>query len=154
MKRLEGYFPPGYEYRREAGLTGALFGLGAFFSLRFLGALYNAVSDAQRMLQESVMRESVSRGRVYFAELAAGYWAFYVPAFLFLLVMPLFHYLYFYRETRSIYVMRRLPRRGVVFKSCVQGPLIEAGTVLASAVSLYLLYYLNYRLCIGAGLLP
>lgn len=149
MERFAKYFPPGFEYRKEIGLAGGLFGLAAAFSLRFFGKLYVVISRAEHLGQTG----ETPVPRVSFAELAAGYWALFIPVLAVLLLMPLYHYIYYYRETKSIYVMRRLSRRGVTFKSCVQGPVLEAALVLLSAALIYLIYYGIYRLCIWTGLL-
>ena len=149
MRRLEKFFPPGYEYKVELRLAGALWGgtVGVsilWFALDLYLAierLYQKVSygnlsnmSGRKVLQEGVWVEA-------FAELVGWYWELYLPALLFLAIMPLYHYFYYYRDSRSIYVMRRLPGKGITFKSCVQGSALEAGIVLASAVLLYFLYY-------------
>ena len=50
--------------------------------------------------------------------------------------------------------MRRLPGKGITFKSCVRGPAFGAGIVLASAALLYFLYYGIYCLGVPAECMP
>lgn len=156
MKRFKRFFPPGYEYKGELLLAGLLWGgtagVSVFcFALHLyvaVGKLYQNVSytDYRRVLREGARV-------VAFAELVEWYWALWLPAILFLAAMPLYHY-YYYRDTRSIYVMRRLPRRGITFKSCVQGPALEMGIILVTAVCLHLLYYGIYCLGVPAECMP
>ncbi len=162
MRRYERLFPPGYEYRAELWLTGILWGGAAGVSaLRFAMELYAAVGklyqrvrcmDLSYISYRMVLREGA---RVEaFAELAGWYWALYLPVLLFLAVMPLYHYFYYFRDARSIYVMRRLPGKGITFKSCVRGPALEACIILSSAALLYFLYYGIYCWGVPAECMP
>lgn len=152
MRRLEGIFPPGYEYRTELGLAGALWGTAAGasavgFAIKLYDAidkLYQAVPLAdggyRRLLREGARVEA-------FAELMQWHWALWVPALVFFIALPLLHYGYYYGGTRSIYVMRRLPQRGTVLRSCVLGPALGIGIAIMTAAVLYVLYYGIY--CLG-----
>ena len=158
MRRFEKFFPPGYGYRAELGITGVLWGGAvAVSALRYGVELYLAVERLyrevgsgdfgnRRILRDGVWVEA-------FSELAGWYWMLSLPVLLFLAVMPLYHYCY-YRDTGSIYVMRRLPGKGITFKSCVRGPVLGAVIVLASAVLLYFLYYGIYCLGVPAECMP
>lgn len=146
-RNLARWYPAGYEYERELGLTAALAGLGLAGSLHFFEELYRETQrlyyyvERERFLREDVIAAS-------FTGLTDWYWPLWIPALLFLLAMPLYHCFYYYKDTKSIYVMRRMPRRGILFKSCVQGPLVAAGAVLGAAALLYLLYFGIYLLSI------
>lgn len=89
-----------------------------------------------------------------FRQLVSNHWALYVPFVLFLTAMVVYHYTYYYRETRSIYLMRRLPGRGAVLKSCAAGPLLGLGIAGVGLALLYLLYYGIYLLVIPGECLP
>lgn len=142
---LGRWYPMGYEYEKELGLAAGLAGIGFCGSLHFFEALYREMQrlyyyvDGERFLQEGAMAAS-------FTGMTDWYWPFWIPALVFLSVMPLYHYYYYRKDTKSIYVMRRLPHRGVLFKSCVQGPLWSAGAVLGAAALLYLFYFGIYLL--------
>ena len=149
----EKCFPPGYEYEWERNSAVLLLGIGAGLSLQFFERLYRAAevlyeyTDRKRVLREDVTAAS-------FGQLVTGHWGLYIPLVLFLAVMTIYHYIYYYRVTRSIYLMRRLPRRGVMFKSCVLGPLLGVGAAAAVLSLLYLLYYGMYLLVIPGECLP
>ena len=149
----ENYFPPGYEYEQERNNALFLLGIGAGLSLSFFGNLYRAVEalyeyeNHRRVLRENAVAAS-------FGHLVMGHWGLYVPFFLFLTAMMIYHYFYYRRETKSIYLMRRLPRWGVLFKSCVKGSLLGLGIGAAALAVLYLLYYGIYLLVIPAECLP
>lgn len=144
---LGRWYPTGYEYERELGWAAGLAGIGFCGSLHFFEGLYRETQrlyyhvEGERLLREGVIAAS-------FTGLTDWYWFLWFPALAFLAVMPLYHCFYYHRDTKSIYVMRRLPRRGILFKSCVQGPLWSAGAVLGAAALLYLLYFGIYLLSV------
>lgn len=148
------FFPPGYPYEDERKVTLFLLGLGSVLSLRFFGSLHSAAESlyyVDRTRGRTLMPGAVAES---FLELAWGYAGMFLPLYLFLGAMMLYHYFYYYRETRSIYLMRRLPERSTLLKSCVRAPLLgmEAGIVVMAI--LFLLYYGSYRLLIPAECMP
>lgn len=148
------YFPPGYEYETEGKAAGTLLGIGIVLSLQFFAALYRERGRLRCLLDADSARvwpETVARP---FLELLRGHLILYAPFLLFLLGMTVCHYLYYYRGTKSIYVMRRLPRRGILWRSCVMGPLLGALPGALILVLLYLLYFGIYLLAIPAECLP
>ncbi|WP_276951718.1 hypothetical protein [Acetatifactor muris] len=148
------FFPPGYPYEEERKMTLFLLGLGSALSLRFFGSLHNASESLYYV--DRIRGRTVRPGALAesFLELAWGYAGMFLPLYLFLGGMMLYHYFYYYRDCRSIYLMRRLPERGELWKSCVRAPLLgmAAGAVVMAA--LFLLYYGSYRLLIPAECMP
>lgn len=149
----EIYFPPGYGYEEERNAAILLMGLGTGLSLLFFMSLHQAAEvlyeyrDGERVLREGAVAAS-------FGKLVSGHWGLYVPLFLFLTAMMVYHYIYYFRGTRSIYLMRRLPGRWTVLKSCVAGPLLGMGLAAAALTLLYLTYYGLYLLVIPVGCRP
>lgn len=153
MRKLKKLFPPGYEYRAELKIGGLLWGGTVCISgLYFFPNLHRAINHLfQYELYVGYKGEPPGRVRMEaFEELVEWYWALWLPVIFFWAAMLLCHYLYYYRDTRSIYVMRRIPRRGAIFRSCVPGSVLGAGITLVTAVLLYLLYHQIYWLCITA----
>lgn len=151
--KWEKYFPPGYPYEMERNGAGLLLLLGTALSLSFFGKLYSAAGSLYEYKNGArVLREGALA--VPFRRLAAEHWSFYLPFLLFLAVTAVFHSIYYHQKTKSIYLMKRLPRRWAFLKTCVQAPLLGlcAGAVLAGA--LYLLYYGSYLLVIPGECLP
>ena len=148
---FEKYYPPGYEYRKELNWLAGLWGLGMGGSLYFFGALFREVQSLYQYVDgERILRRD--RMAVSFTELTEWYWTLWLPAFVFLLVLPLFHSFYYYKETKSIYIMRRLPESGVTFKSCVQAPVLFAVLGLGTALFVYVLYFGIYMLSVPASM--
>lgn len=152
----ESGFPPGYEYwERERNGAVFLLAIGAVLSLRFFGRLYQMVKGMYLYVgKERVLREDAREMLIPFSGLMQGHWRLYVPLLLFLAAMVLFRYLYYFRETRSIYLMRRLPVRGVLMASCLWGPLFGMAAGAAVFGLLQLLYYGIYLLALPQGCFP
>ena len=151
---FEKYFPPGYEYRKEWYAAGLLYVLGVALNLRFLGSLWEARASLYYM--DSTKGMTLRAGVVadsYFQVLGECP-GFLLPFYLFLIALIFFHYAYYCRETKSIYLMRRLPDRKVLWKSCLQAPLMGMGRGTAGILVLYLIYYVVYLLVMPAESLP
>ncbi len=152
----ESCFPPGYEHW-EQERNGAVFLLGAgiVLSLRFFGRLYRMVKSLYLYVgQERVLREDAREMLISFRGLTQGHWGLCVPFFLFLIIMAFWHYFYYFHRTKSIYLMRRLPARGVLAASCIRGPLLGMAAGAAVLGLLQLLYYEVYLLALPKGCLP
>ncbi len=141
----EGY-PPGYGFVQEWKVGGILFGFGVIFSFYFFVELYDAYIMLAVYEQGHVV--GVLEGAVAKPFLQLIDARRFVPFFLFQAVMAVYHYFYYYQGAKSIYLMRRLPRGGVLIKSCVFGPLLCGGAGAVAAATLHLLYYFIYLLVI------
>lgn len=147
-------FPPGYDFRWERSVSALLLALPAFLSLQYFGKL----REAEEILYyvdgagDLVLRQDgIARP---FLELTGGYGVLFLPYFLFLAVMTAYHYSYYLRDTKSIYLMRRLPCRSVLVKSCVQAPLCGMAVGLAAGTTLCMLYYGIYLLVMPGECMP
>lgn len=153
-RKPECYYPPGYEYEKERKTAKWLYRIGVWMSPLFLGRLFDTVmmlydkkADGKQKLVPGIRAES-------FVHLAAEYALLFAPLFLFLAGMAVYHYWYYYHDTKSIYLMRRLHKRSCLLKSCIQAPLL--GTVIGAMTMLllYFLYYRIYLLVIPAECMP
>lgn len=153
-EKLWKHFPPGYEYETERNMSVLLLGLAAALSLQYFARL----SDACEMLYyvDRFAARKVRPGAVAasFGQLAFPYGSLFLPYYLFLAIMMVYHYLYYYRDTKSIYLMRRLPERGVLAKSCVQAPLLGMAAGALTMAALCLLYYGLYLLVMPGECMP
>ena len=147
------YFPPGYEYEKERNAACLLLGLAAVFSLFYFVTLYGewrSLYYVDKTLGRMVRPHAVADS---FLQLAWGYGAFFLSFFLFLAAAAAARYSYYYRDTRSIYLMKRLPL-DVTLRSCIQTPLLGMAVGAAVLAVLCLLYYGAYLLVIPAECLP
>ncbi|MDE7327524.1 MAG: hypothetical protein K2N63_14830 [Lachnospiraceae bacterium] len=155
------YFPPGFNYEREWKWAFLLFGGGVVVSLRYYLKLYRAIEslyyyEYERWGDKIRWVKVFKEGELVepFGRLVEGDWMFFVPFFLYLTAMMVVHYMYYKSTEKCLYLMRRLPGRGKLLKSCVQVPLfgVVAGAVCLAV--LYFLYYIVYLIMVPKGCLP
>lgn len=153
MGKLDRFYPPGYEWREELYSVGILWALAFFLSWTYLFQLHRMTGrlyyfqGGQRLLHPDAVAEP-------FVKVVSMSWTGFAAPLLFLALMVIWHYFSYWRGTKSIYLMRRLPRRGVVFASCVKGPAVCAVAVVLAAAALYVLYLGLYFLAVPRECMP
>ena len=153
-EQLRKLYPPGFEWREELISAAVLFGLAVLLSWQYLFRLgrmthnlYTYDRYGERFIRPDAWADSYS-------ELIQGsFWGFLLPV-VFLAVMVIWHYISYWRQAKSIYVMRRLPKRGVVFFSCIKGPVLCVALLALAAGILWILYLGLYWLVVPAECIP
>lgn len=153
--------PPGFDYRSEINSNGVLFGLGVGMSFQFLFRLQDAhdelfmwYRDLELGQTEPVYQIKPGAVATPFVELMEGYWWWFLPWLIALLIWVVAHYASYHRETKSIYVMRRVKKSGVILKSCVLAPLAQMGLGLLIALVVYFIDYGWYLLAMPEVCMP
>lgn len=151
---LQPCFPPGYDFVWERNTAAVLLALPVVLSLPYFRKLRQAVEYLYYMDRNGsrVLRPDAAASS--FLALAGEYGGLFAPYFLFLAIMIFFHYSYYHRETKSIYLMRRLPCRRVLVESCVRAPLLGMAVGILVEAMLGLLYYGSYLLVIPKECMP
>jgi len=135
--------PPGFPVKTELrciglGILGSvLYSMG--FLLRFFSArrelyarqLGNALLQPDRMMPD-------------FVSLLDGTFDGFGVLLLALLFLLVYHYAYHYQGAKSIYLMRRLPKKGELHRRCLSLPLGGMGFSLLLAGALFFLYFFLY----------
>ncbi len=153
MERLKPFFPVGCKISSEiswasAGLFAAVFIAFATFGVRFSAAISDLYDELHpgRLITDAVMPSF----RQLLAGSLTGFYAF-------LAILPLwalFHYLLHFRESKSIYLMRRLPQKNELAKRCLSAPAAAAVIALIAALLSVLLCFIAYCLLTPAPALP
>lgn len=142
------YYPPGYEAAGEWWGIGLLWGIGFIFSaVQYFTGLGRAERRSYEWWGDKLVLVEGAVTKPFWS-LVEGIWAFFLPLAVFTVLMIFHHYLYYFRETKSIYLMRRLPRRKAIWESCAQAPVFCLGAEALSVGLTYLLYYGAYRLAV------
>lgn len=143
---LARHAPLGIQVRSEwlgyaAGLAAAMV-YSLIFLVRYFSAredLYEWTLQGRQLIEGAVMPD--------FARLMDGLLAGFAVIALTMPVLAVYHYLYHWQETKSIYVMRRLPSCWELHRRCLTLP--AAGLLIGgvAALTIILLYYWLYMGC-------
>lgn len=136
-------YPVGYEIKKELtvvvlGLVAALLYSFTYFDKYFdcYSALFDYIGDKKILLDYMLMED-------FYIILGSS-----LTGFLAFLIIPIFyavlHYTYHYNDSKSIYLMKRLPEKNELHIRCLALPLIYIAVSLFCALLLLLLYYLFY----------
>ena len=149
-RQLERYLPVGYDAKYEVWifLTGMV--LSFMWGCLYFRRLY---VSWERLWELEWKNGEMVRGRIIegvvmrdFSELffrpnsLAGFFI----VILCMVAFMLMHYVYHFQESKSIYVMRRLPDKKELYRRCFTLPLVGIGGSFISAVLFLLLGYVVY----------
>ncbi|MCL2045020.1 MAG: hypothetical protein FWG88_01360 [Oscillospiraceae bacterium] len=155
-KFISRNFPPGYSHKKEivAFLVSYIFVVASVvwaFLYRFFDAkqrLYTRFGIDMILDVDKVMPDFVDFLSYGFSMLLH----FALIVFIFVMVA---HYLFFYHESKNIYLMRRLPNGSELYKRCLIMPLIFAFIFILTAIIILLIFYFIYmKLTPAACLAP
>ena len=155
MKDVSVLFPPGYEWKGECIRVAVLYGLAVVYSLFYFGALQDAYERLfyydGRSLQK-VLR--VGAKMTPYDQVLGNYLMGFVLLTLLMLTSSVVHYLYYYQGSKSILLVKRLPDRNFLWRTCGAGPAFAMVGLLLTYGYLYLLYYGIYIWVTPAACLP
>lgn len=150
MRRLDWdkLVPPGLDGWREAKRL--LAGLAAALAWNVWMFVTPCIEMRQRGQRDWTNRWAVP----FFSEMLRVSFLGFAPLAVWMPLLAGVHYLYHYRDGRSIYLMRRLPDRWELHRRCLFLPL--AGLLAVGILSLALAvgYFFLYRWAIPEGLIP
>lgn len=141
---LDRRVPPGVSWRTELAWGGRVLGLGALWSAMAFG---NNFHSALRELRKWTAGRWVlveSRTITAFPHLLEHTMAVLLLGVLLTAPLACWHYAYYHLGSRSIYVMRRLPDRRVLWRQCLTVPLLLAAAGLLTMLALIFLYFLLF----------
>lgn len=159
QKKVEALFPPGYAYDTELKIGMYLWLIGIAYSLRFFADYRKAYQSlfVWRQMTGALYAEYVLREDAKitpFLELFTQGMLFFVPLVLVLLAIIGVHYMYYRQGSKSIYLMRRLPDKKLLHRTCLAAPLLGIVLILATIGVLAGIYYCVYILVTPQICLP
>ncbi len=144
-KKIEKFFPLGFPYKMELSLCwlscAFTIGYSFIFFLQYEDSydyLFENYGSKVFLKPDSVMPD--------FYSLVSDCFTFYLAPFLLFFAFAVFHWVYHYQHSKSIYLMKRLPQKGELYFRCFALPAIE--TVVYILIFFVLLfgfyfYYMN-----------
>ena len=149
------YSPPGYDSRTEwrfyiigniIAFTVSLLFFASYASERL--KLY----DYDRVLKKYVLNETKTMAE--FTEVLSGYLLGFVFLAVIMLTFTVFRYSYYRQGSRSIYLMKRLPRKNEIHKRALPSPITASCSCLIYAIILRALYFVLYVILTPNKCLP
>lgn len=151
MERLDRFVPPGMTALRIKVATVTAIVLSLLFSLGFLASYHQELAELKRQMEYPVFHGltiTPFRDLIIFPMIA-----FHISV-----LLPLTHvpglYGYFYQDSKSIYLMKRLNNPMELHLRCLVLPLGAMVLTAAIGMIVYWLYYLIYMTCTPEILLP
>ena len=151
--KLQKMCPPGYELKVEYRLFWIWMIFSILYSMRFLIEYVNAYNNLFLYNGQTRVLNSEMRMPRFFYLLEGAFDPFYLGLVVVLFVFAL-HYDYYRRESKSIYLMKRLKDRRLLKITyfgtpCVYG-LIFIGTVILLLIVYYMIYrFVTPQICLG-----
>ena len=159
-------FPPGYDGEREYKKICIIYWFAVVWSFQFLFRFYKAYKDlfydaSAMMLSSRYSGMGLQHGDLLpgvkiepFGDILAGSMLFFLPLFLEIATAGVMHYLYYSQRSRTILLIRRLPDRKYLWKTCGLGPMLGMAVCLVTMGALLGLYYGIYVTVTPAVCLP
>ena len=142
---LTKYAPPGYDYHFDKAFYFAGLGIATTFSFSYLlrfgrakSELYTYYLGEKKLIPGAIMPDFIDIFR-------GSLWGYLVLASTMLLLISL-RYAYYHQNSKSIYLMKRLPDRFDMHRRCIIVPVIAAISCAAIAFLVLLLYFGHYML--------
>ena len=151
MERLDRFVPPGMNIFRIQIATVVAIVFSFLFSLGFLASYNQELAELKRQMEYPVYSGLTMTP---FRDLIA----FPMIVFHIAVLTPLLHipglYGYFYQESKSVYIMKRLNSPMELHLRCLVLPLLCMLLIAVIGAMMYWLYYLVYVTCTPEILLP
>ena len=141
----ERSLPPGYNHKSEITIfVGTLAGIATSSLTSFFRAYTEAKQSLYIRIGTELIRDE-SKVMPDFAQILGGrLYSMFIFAALAFIIPSAFHFAYHYRGSKSIYLMRRLPKKTELYKRCLLMPLIYLLMFLLATAALLLIYYVVY----------
>ena len=156
VEKMEKYTPPGIVFTKQLTLclTGisAAFGWSWSFLVKYLtvrSELFERTMLGLVIRDGAVMQDFWKLMREDMDSLD-GFLVFYLV----MLGLIVYHYLYYYQGSKSIYLMRRLPNRWEMHRRNMALPFMAIVLGFLAEILVVLLYYGIYMTCTPAQCLP
>ncbi len=140
---LTRHLPCGFPAKMEENLLGGMLGTAIGLTIPLLVRIFSAKGDlyTYRGTKKVLLKGAVM---VDFIDLVEYAFLGFFLAILLSLALGLYHYAYHYQDSKSIYLMRRLPKTFELHRRCWSVPVAAALAIAAVMILLFLLYFALY----------
>ena len=159
-EKCRKYFPPGYEGDKEIRAVVVWLAASVVYSFRFFFTYKDCydlcVWKGGMTVDGVIIAPQIREGIMMppFPEVLDNCMLGFGVAMVLLIIYGNLHYAYYFQESRSILLVRRLPDKWFVWRTCVAGPVLVAIMNLLIMGLLLLVYYGVYWFVTPAQCLP
>ncbi len=142
-EKLTHYAPPGVNLGQELGWFVGGISVSVLYSLSFL---FRYSREYQSLFLWDGVTRVLDTDAVMpdFVKVLGGSLSIFLVLALSMAAVAIYHYSYHYQDSKSIYLMWRLPNRWELPKRCLALPLMGILACLCVALMLLLIYYAVY----------
>lgn len=151
MEKLKRFAPPGMGISGVRVWTIGTIVVSTLFSMIFLMEYFEELNELKRNMEYPVFAGITMTP---FADLIYSPMAVFRLSPMVPLLYTTAHYQYFYQDTKSIYIMKRLKSPWEMHIRCLVLPVLGAVLVVAAGCAVYWVYNLIYYACTPEILLP
>ena len=139
------YSPPGMSLWRERAAFWSLLAVAVWYSLRFFATFQWHLQNVQDRLETyEAWGVDMRVNMTDLSDLLERKFTLFGVVILFCLIAIASRYRYYHQDSKSIYLMRRLPDRAEWHRSCLVQPLLRIALVLVVMTVLLLIFYAVY----------
>lgn len=136
--------PPGYDMTVEYRVFWIWLIASIAYSIKFLLNYDQAYARLFYRTSEGLVLNPM-RKMPYFEDLLEDSMNLFIFGIFFLIMVFALHYLHYRRESKSIYVMRRLKNTSILWKTYLGTPIVYGIIFLVTALCMLAIYYGIYR---------
>lgn len=143
VNKFEKILPVGIPVKKELSGIAAAIGLAVLRSLVYFSIFSSCYENLFDYYHGKKTLITSRRMEDFYIIVEDCFEGFAVVIFL-LIALCIYHYVYHYRESKSIYLMKRLPKKSELYKRCITVPLISIVICIVLTAALLFIYYRHY----------
>lgn len=143
MIKVQKYLPVGIMAKTE--LTGIAAGIiiAVLRSLFFFDTYYDCYGDLYEYFGDKSILITTRKMQDFHVVVKDCFDWFLIVIFMFI-ALAVFHYVYHYKDSKSIYTMKRLTQKTELYRRCFTLPLVSIGICIITVGVLFVIYYKFY----------
>lgn len=141
--KIHRLYPLGYELKIEFTVMILSLATSLLYSFTYLDKFYDYYGDLFEYIGNKRILLEYSKMEDFYIILDKSLVGF-AGVILIALFFAVVHYTYHYSDSKSIYLMKRLPKKNELHIRCLTLPVIYIATSILAAFLLLLLYYFHY----------
>ena len=142
---LERYAPLGISLSSEIFYYKLIMIISTLWSMQFIVRYLQELNELYYRERHTIFRDDIQI--VSFEHLMNGVFFLFGVAFIYAIIISVYHYFYHYQGSKMMYLMKRLPNKWELHKRCLVLPIVAVAFTIGYIWILRILYYAIYLIC-------